>query len=75
MPTGGGYQTVASDTSSAGSTPSPFWTNEVTGGVCIPGATQMKTRATGWWKDSHGNQQGTRHGESLPVPVICPIRT
>lgn len=71
QPLNGGYRTVASDTSSSGQYPAPFWTNEVTGRVCIPGATQMKTRATGWWVDSHGNQRGTRHAESTPVPVLC----
>lgn len=67
-----GFQTVATNTCSSGTTP----TNTtlpcpVTGTVCIPGATLMKTTGYGYWKNSKGQTRGNNYAESRPVPVVC----
>lgn len=73
-PLAGGYQTVASAGSTSGSTAVPFLTEQVSGTVCLSGATQMRARATGHWVDSHGVQRAVHFGESPPVPLACSIR-
>lgn len=70
-----GYQTVASEKYTMGTTPSDTVFGWVTGTVCIKGALTMKAKATGYWIDSHGNIKGTRHYESLATTVKCVTST